>query len=199
MNNLAVSYCALGRHDEALTLHQETLAKRVAKLGANHPDTLVSEWGVATCLVRLGRGAEAVPLIDECVRRAAGREVDPELIPRVMDLRLRHFQKAQDVAGCRSTAELWEKLNRTDADSLYTAARLRAVTAAVIGAADTSAEAAQQAAAETDRAMEWLKGAVAAGYKDVANITKDNDVDALRGREDFRALLKDMEAGGQKK
>ena len=48
-----------------------------------------------------------------------------------MNLRLRHFRKTGDLAGCRATAEMWEKLNRTDAGSLYAAARYRAVTAAV--------------------------------------------------------------------
>ncbi len=40
MNNLAISYAALGRHAEALKLREETLALRKAKLGPDHPDTL---------------------------------------------------------------------------------------------------------------------------------------------------------------
>ena len=67
MNNLAYSYQALGRHAEALKLHEETLALRKAKLGPDHPDTLVSRLGVASGLVQLGRGAEAAA---DC-RRAA--------------------------------------------------------------------------------------------------------------------------------
>ena len=42
MNNLAVSYAAVGRLAEALKLHEETLALRKAKLGPDHPDTLAS-------------------------------------------------------------------------------------------------------------------------------------------------------------
>ena len=37
-------------------------------------------WGVAASLVHLDRGAEAVPIIDECLKRAEGQIVDPELI-----------------------------------------------------------------------------------------------------------------------
>jgi hypothetical protein len=48
--------------------------------------------------------------------------------------------------------------------------------------------------AEADRAMEWLKKAVATGYNDFANIKKDSDLDFLRGREDFKKLLADLEA-----
>ena len=42
-------------------------------------------------------------------------------------------------------------------------------------------------------AMEWLKKAVAAGYKDVAQIKKDKDLDALRDREDFKKLVTELE------
>ena len=50
MNNLAESYQALGRHAEALKLHEETLALQKAKLGPDHPDTLMSmnTWPSAT-------------------------------------------------------------------------------------------------------------------------------------------------------
>src|SRR5438105_12662547 len=108
---------------------------------------------LADSLVAVGRGDEAVPVIDDCVRRAAGRVVHPKLIPNVMDLRLRHFEKANDANGCRTTAELWEQQQRTDAASLYQAAVCRAVTAKVLRAKDPSDLAAKQAAAEADRAM----------------------------------------------
>ncbi len=146
---------------------------------------------LAESLIQFDRGAEAVVVIDDCVRRSAGQVVPPKLIPGVMDLRLRHFEKAKDAAGCRATAEMWENLQRTDAASLYTAARYRAVTAAVLRAADTPPPAAEQAGAEADRAMTWLKRAVAAEYKDVADIRKNKDLDVLRNRADFR------EAGGR--
>jgi hypothetical protein len=48
-------------------------------------------------------------------------------------------------------------------------------------------------AKQSDLAMDWLKKAVAAGYKDVAQIKKDTDLDALRGREDFKKLLSELE------
>jgi hypothetical protein len=42
--------------------------------------------------------------------------------------------------------------------------------------------------------MAWLKQAVAAGYNDAAHMSKDNDLDCLREREDFKKLLGDLEA-----
>jgi tetratricopeptide (TPR) repeat protein len=198
MNNLASSYYDLGRYADARKLLEETLSRRKAKLGPDHPDTLFSMWGVAESLIKLERGSEAVAVIDDCVQRALGKAVEPALLPGVVNLRLRHFERSKDPAGCRQTAAMWEKLNRTDADSLYIAACVRAVTAAVLGAADPSPAGAKQADAEADRAMAWLKQAVAAGYKDLANMQKDKDLDALRQREDFKKLMAELVAGEAK-
>jgi hypothetical protein len=192
MHLLADSYAALGRHADALKLREETLALRKAKLGPDHPDTLWSMWGVAESLVKLERGADAVPVIDDCVRRATGKVIHPALIPGIMDLRLRHFEKTKDAAGCRQTAALWEKLNLTDADSLYNAARMRAVTAAVVRAADPSPAGAKQAHSEAETAMAWLKQAVAAGWKNAAHMQEDKDLDALRDRDDFKKPLAEL-------
>jgi hypothetical protein len=71
MNALSYSHHMLGRHAEALKLHEETLALRQAKLGPDHPDTLESRLGVASTLVQLGRGAEAAA---DCRRAADGWE-----------------------------------------------------------------------------------------------------------------------------
>ena len=87
------------------------------------------------------------------------------------------------------TAETWEKLKRRGAAGLYDAARMRAVTAAVLRAGPTSELGAADAAAEADRAMVWLKEAVAAGYTDAARLKRDKDLDSLRERADFRSLL----------
>ena len=83
---------------------------------------------------------------------------------------------------------MWEKLNRTDADSLYDAACFRAVTAGV-QAKTPGADAARLAKEDADRAMDWLTKAVAAGFKNRAHMEKDADLDALRGRDDFQKLL----------
>jgi tetratricopeptide (TPR) repeat protein len=189
MYNLAISYAALGRQADALKLREETLALHRARLGPDHPRTLMSMWGVADSLIALDRGAEAVPVIDECVRRATGQIVAARLLPRVLNLRLRHFEKAGDAAGCRQTAEMWEQVMCADADGLYTAARMRAVTAAVLRAADKSAEGSQQTEAEADRAMAWLGQAVAARHTDGARLKQDRDLDALRERADFTKLV----------
>ena len=101
----------------------------------------------------------------------------------------------KDASGCRQTAELWEKLNRNDAGSLYNAACYRAVTAGVLRADDRTPDAGQQADAEADIAMSWLAKAVAAGYdtpQHLAHMTRDHDLDALHNRADFRRLLGEL-------
>ena len=119
------------------------------------------------------------------------------LVPTVLDNRLRHFAAVKDAAGCRATAEKWEALHRTDAESLYALAAARAVTAAVIRATDKFDTAADQANAEADRAMTWLRKAIAAGYADAENVAKDADLNALRDREDFMKLLAGLTAKRQ--
>jgi serine/threonine protein kinase/tetratricopeptide (TPR) repeat protein len=189
MNNVAWSYSALGRYADALKLFQKTLALQETRLGPNHPATLWSMWGVAHNLVKLRRGAQALPVIDECIRRARGKVGAGRLLCGLTDFRLRLCAEAWDAAGCRQTATLWEKLKRTDDGSLYHAARLRAVTAAVVRAADSSSGGDQRSDAEADRAMAWLKQAVAAGYKNAARLKQDQALDALRGRADFTKLV----------
>jgi hypothetical protein len=105
---------------------------------------------------------------------------------------------AEALKLCSHCAKIWEQLNRTDAVSLYNAACWRAVTAAMLRAADPSLTGAEQSDAEAERAMAWLKKAIAAGWKDAAHMEKDLDLDALRDREDFKKLLAELVAGAAK-
>ncbi len=191
MYSLANDLGSLHRYADALKLHADALALRRIKLGPAHVNTLYSMWGVASNLVKLDRGAEAVPIIDEALRLAAGKTADPRF-SGLADLRLRHFARANDAAGCRSTAELWEAIRLTDPESLYNAACFRSVTASVVRSTDRSPDGARKADAEADRAMAWLQKAVAAGFKNAADMEKDNDLEVLRERDDFRTLTAEL-------
>jgi tetratricopeptide (TPR) repeat protein len=210
---VATSHAALGRHTEALPRLEQVFERRRDKLGPDHPDTLWTVWGLAKSLVALGRGAEAVSLIDECVMRHAGQIAYPRLIPGVLDVRLRYLEMRQDAAGCRQTATMWEAVSRPGAvnlyavlgshvethpeggvscpgAALYTAARMRAVAARAFERANQPAE----SIADANRAMGWLTKAVAAGFGNVAHMRADSDLDALRPRQDFQQLLKELDA-----
>jgi serine/threonine protein kinase len=193
MNNVAWSYAALGRHADALKLYEQTVALQKEKLGLTHRDTLLSMWGVAHNLVKLDRGAEAIPVIDEFFLNATSKIICPRLLLCMVNLRLRHFEKMKDPEGCRQTAQMWENLKRTDTDSLYNAACMRAVTAAALRAIDNSYESGKQAEIEADRAMDWLKQAIASGFKKVAHMKRNQDLDAVRDRADFANLLAMLE------
>ena len=198
MSNLANCYSLLDRNAEALPIREAALAFRKVHLGLDHPDTLNSMWRVASNLILLGRSPEAVPIIDECIQRAKGRVVPPILIPDLVNLRLRHFEQAQDFTGCRATAQLWENLGRSDGDSFYQAGICRAVTAKLMQKA-LGADEAGLAKSEADQAITWFHKAIATGYKDVAKITRPEDFDALRDRADFHELKKNLEISAGKK
>ena len=174
-------------------LREETLKLRKAKLGPDHPDTLASMNNLADSYVTAGSGRRRASAIDDVLPRAVGKPgVDPGVVPGLMESRLRAMAKKRDAAGCRTTAQMWEKLNRTDADSLYNAACFRAICAAVMR--DKKEDGADE---QAERAMAWLKKAVAAGYKNLEQVKNDKDLDALRLREDFKKLI--AELGGRKK
>ena len=95
---------------------------------------------------------------------------------------------------------MWEKAHGADDGvGLYNAACMRAVTAATIRATDATGAAVKEADAEADRAMAWLKQAVAAGWNHVAYLKQDTDLDSLREREDFKSLVRDLEAKRSKR
>jgi tetratricopeptide (TPR) repeat protein len=194
MHNLAAAYFAVHQDREALEWREETLKLRQAKLGTDDPDTLFSMAVLAESLLTRERGTEALAMVDECLRLASGKNVDSRLFPVALATRLRHFEKVKDAAGCRETAEMWEKQNRTDATSLYDAACMRAVTAAVIprDPKTPDADASRLAKEEADRAISWLQQAVAAGFKDAALLAKDPDLNTLRDRDGFKKLLSEM-------
>src|SRR5262249_34868019 len=130
MYSIGNNYGKLDRYADALKWHEDALKLRRTVLGADSRDTLYSMWGVAANLLKLKRGPEAIPIIDECLDRAAKDPVAN--FADLADLRLDYFAQAGDAKGCKATAELWEKMKRTDSASLYNAARYRAVTAIVL-------------------------------------------------------------------
>jgi tetratricopeptide (TPR) repeat protein len=195
LSNLASTYALIGQHQAALVLREKILNLRKEQFGSDDSQTLASMHELAESLIACDRGAEAVALIDECIRLVGGVAINANLIPALFDLRIRYFDEQKDAAGCRSTAKMWEGLNPTDAESLYNAARLRGATAAVLAATEES----EEATGEADLAMNWLTKAVAAGYGDVAHVKQDKDLHILRDRDDFRELIARLDADASEK
>jgi tetratricopeptide (TPR) repeat protein len=185
MLNLARSYRETGRLQDALKLHEETLAQRRAKLGDAHPEALVSLGYVAVSLFDVGRGPEAVAKLDECVAKKAGQSTHHWLVIWLMEYRLGYFEKLNDLAGCRQTLEIWEKVARRDASSLFLSARIHATLAALLR---DDPSAAAEAAAEADLAVALLKESLGSGFKDFEKLKEAPGLLQLRSRPDFPSL-----------
>ena len=55
---------------EALALYEETLKRRQAKLGPDHPDTLTAMNNLAVAYRDAGRLTDALALLEEALKRA---------------------------------------------------------------------------------------------------------------------------------
>jgi tetratricopeptide (TPR) repeat protein len=64
MDNLAVTYEAAGRLNDAIPLFEAALQLRKAKLGADHPETLRSMSYLAVVYLKVGRRREALTLLE---------------------------------------------------------------------------------------------------------------------------------------
>ncbi len=193
MHRLAHGYWNASRRDDALKQYRDTLTAREVHLGMADPQTLETMVDVADCLVAVKRGAEAVPIIDEILRRIAGRPIDRMLASKVIALRMGYFRSMKDPVGLRATAIAWERLEQTNFECLFIAAKIRAVTAMV----QRGVEPLDKALVEADerRAVEWLRKSVAAGWPDPDHLANDKDFRELKSRSDFQSIL----AGGRDK
>ncbi len=97
---------------------------------------------------------------------------------------------ATAVAGLRRATSLLEALSNPSADDLVVLAAAHAGLAALAGAQDSTLDVGARPA-ETRKAIECLRRAVAAGYRSPA-IRTDAAFDSLRARTDFQTLLHDV-------
>jgi hypothetical protein len=95
-----------------------------------------------------------------------------------------HGSHNEAVAAADALAARWNK----DADTLYDCARVPALAATAVNG---DAALSERYAA---RAVALLRQAVDAGYANAGHMRKDSDLDSLRRREDFRELLKKLDA-----
>jgi serine/threonine protein kinase/tetratricopeptide (TPR) repeat protein len=78
----------------------------------------------------------------------------------------------------------------------YNLACMRALCSGVVGQGKTELTDAEQTQRRryADQAMDALRKAVAAGFRNPGELKHDSELDALRSREDFQQLLSDLEA-----
>jgi hypothetical protein len=112
---------------------------------------------------------------------------------RLGQIHQRAGRPADAVASYRLAITMMKELRSPSEHNLYSLACYQALLAGVAAEAG-SGMTAEQARAAADRAMKALSAAIAAGYRNVAHMRKDTDLDALRPRADFKKLLADLEA-----
>jgi hypothetical protein len=115
-----------------------------------------------------------------------------ESVRRLGIAQQRGGRPVEAVATFRRAVALVEPLPSPGPDDLYGLACYQALLAgaAVEGSGLTTAGAGEAAAG----AMATLRRAVSAGYRDVAHMRTDTDLDPLRKREDFQKLLAELDA-----
>ncbi|HEX4592211.1 MAG TPA: tetratricopeptide repeat-containing protein kinase family protein, partial [Gemmataceae bacterium] len=188
---LAEAYTAAKRHTEALALHLQVFERQEAIFGPDHHSTLQSLWGLADSLIHNGHGDDAAKLIDEGLRRTDRSPTHRQAQKILVFLDLRRLLARIGPAERRSWNAAWMTPDPANADSLYQSACFRSLLAAITSTdpKTPAADAPRLAKMEADRAMEYLRQAVTAGYRNVVHMEKDTDLDALRGRDDFKQML----------
>ncbi len=139
-----------------------------------------SHWGRALAYDQLKKHPEAAKDWDKAIELSSAPEQ-----PRCRGSRAMSRLQAGLVAEAAVDVEELTKASKWSAGQWYDFACVFAVASGKI--ADKKLEYA-------DRAMELLHRAVKTGYKDGAHMKKDTDLDPLRGREDFKKLLEELEA-----
>lgn len=207
--NLGVLLAALHRPQEAEQEYQDALAL-LRRLAQNFPDVSAHQENLAKTMVNMailaadakgfGRARELLEQAETHLWTAL--QANPEN-PRYRQLFRTHRQiltttlaALGDHAGALRTAEELAQFGGNSAADTYDIA-CALVLCVPIAEQDqrlSESERRDQARTYADRAMALLRQAVAQGYRDAEHLKGDTDLAALRGRDDFRKLLAEMEA-----
>lgn len=76
MNNLAMAYWSARQLDRSLPLLEETLKRQKAKLGFDHPDTLLTMANLGGVYRDAGRTQEAISLLETVLQRGSQRALE---------------------------------------------------------------------------------------------------------------------------
>jgi tetratricopeptide (TPR) repeat protein len=211
--NLGNLHAMQERHEEALRYYRQSHGLRL-QLAGKTPDDPETRWQLAMSYDRLGNGCKETSRLPEALAAyEKARDLEEKMIRDYPAAAGRFRGALLDTcygltevqlalgrpADAAATARRRRDLAPNDPDRLYGVACHLALCVPLIGkgkSEPTAAEAERRRCA--DEAMEVLRQAVAAGYKDWPPLEEDPDLAPLRGRPDYRELLKakDGAAGG---
>jgi tetratricopeptide (TPR) repeat protein len=207
-NNLGdLLYYDLGRYEEALQVYRRSAnalqpVVDVRSTNIYYLDNLAkSHTGIGSVLVVLGRPGEALPEFDKALLHArkvaaALPKETPTLIARLARERGKALQKLgqlpEAVASFREAIRIWKRMWKPKPDDQYDLASSYAL---LYGAAleKESGLTMMEADEVGEHAVAVLRRAIDAGYRDLATMSKDTDLDSLRKRPDFEKVLKELE------
>lgn len=106
-------------------------------------------------------------------------------LPQFRKMRAQVRLEAGIVAEAVAETEELARMSHWQAGDWYAFARIYAM---------GSDKVADKKQAYSDRAIELLRSAIKAGYRDVAHLKRDRDLGALRDREDFKKLILELES-----
>jgi tetratricopeptide (TPR) repeat protein len=199
----------LGKPAEALKEHQKALAIRQKLADASPADPEIqsdlarSHNYIGRLHAREKRFTEAFAALNRCLAiRQKLADANPTSTEYTSYLGWGHALRGAAHAGAGHAAEatadlrralaLWEKGKPADSEALFERARALALLAGL--AADArSGVTKDEAAAFADQAVAALRDTVSAGWG-WTNELKEPDFDAIRGRDDFKKLLAEVEA-----
>jgi tetratricopeptide (TPR) repeat protein len=105
MNNLAMGYQAAGQMNRALPLLEETFKVRKARLGADHPDTLVSRHNLMAGYFAAGMLAQALPFLQEDAAGVERRQFRDQNAAQIVQLLIRCHEQLKQF----DQAETWRR------------------------------------------------------------------------------------------
>jgi tetratricopeptide (TPR) repeat protein len=178
------------------------------RLAHDHPDVREFGYDLARCTLKLAKTAEksgrldvalarydkAIPILDEAVSK--GYEAARNVAVAARIGRAITLAKQGNHAQATEDAEAVARREGLTSGNVYDLACLCSRSSAAAGRDDRlcAANRARLKAHHAERAMDFLKKAVAMGHRKPAVMRTDSDLDALRDRDDFRKLLADLEA-----
>ena len=163
LNNLAIIQSEGGQVEAAQVSHQRAAAIR-ADLTRDYPTFTVYRSDLATSLANLGS-----------VQNRLGRP-------------------AEALESFRQATAILEKLPSPGATDHYNLACVYSLCSSVVGADPSNLSDSERSDRRwyADRAVVELRRAIALGYRELAWIRRDVDLDPLRSRDDFQSLLLDL-------
>ena len=184
----------------------ESAMELISELAKAHPGDLASQSSQAKYLGQLanlelkaGKTSVALAWSEKAVARIRGLiQADPSQQPILADLMTSRgiiLQKSGEAspaaAAFRESIRLLEGLAHPNSGDIYNLACSRSLLSGLAQTAGSGISP-SEALTEADKAMKTLRRAIAMGWSNLAEMNMDRDLDPLRARSDFQALVSEL-------